>query len=341
MAATYIGTVVGAGFASGQEVLQYFGLFGSRGIAGVAVALIGFFLFGFACMEMGRETGASSYKPVLRKATGKTLSHFMDLVTVFFLFGALSAMISGAGSIIRQEFGLPWIIGAVVMAFVTFITVLTGLKGITYAISSIVPFLLAGVFVIAIGALCTKGVRIALPPPGYLPPVSHWLVSALNYVSYNIFMAAPVLAALGGSLSSTKESVQVAGYGALGLGIGLGLIYITLVSSLPGIANYEIPLARLAWEMGRVGQVFFIGIFFAEVYTTAVANLYGFSARLSAPATKKFTYTALVISVAALCAASTGFSNLVRTIYPLCGWAGTLFMGGLFIYLVKTFLVKK
>ena len=52
-------------------------------------------------------------------------------------------MISGAGSIISQEFGLPWLVGACTMAAATFITVLTGL-GIT-AIGSVVPFLLAGV----------------------------------------------------------------------------------------------------------------------------------------------------------------------------------------------------
>ena len=31
VAATYIGTVVGAGFASGQETLQFFAVFGVRG----------------------------------------------------------------------------------------------------------------------------------------------------------------------------------------------------------------------------------------------------------------------------------------------------------------------
>jgi len=31
VAATYIGTVVGAGFASGQEMLQFFAVFGLKG----------------------------------------------------------------------------------------------------------------------------------------------------------------------------------------------------------------------------------------------------------------------------------------------------------------------
>ena len=40
--ATYIGTVVGAGFASGQEVLQFFGLLGPSGILAIIVTAAGF-----------------------------------------------------------------------------------------------------------------------------------------------------------------------------------------------------------------------------------------------------------------------------------------------------------
>ncbi len=341
MAAAYIGTVVGAGFASGQEVLQFFGLFGPLGIPGIVAAVAGFFVFGFACIEIGRRTRASSHKPVFTKAAGKTLSYFLDFVTVFFLFGALAAMISGAGSIVSQEFGLPWIIGASAMAAAAFITVLTGLKGITYAIGSVVPFLLAGIFLIAVGAIYANGLYIGIPPPGYRPPVAHWLASALNYVSYNILMAAPVLSAIGGTLGSTRESLDIAAFGASGLGLGLLFVYLTVVSSLPGIAHYEIPLARLASQVWGFGRPLYVTIFSAEVYTTAVANLYGLSARLSFPGSRGFLITALATAGVALWAASAGFSNLVRVVYPLCGWAGTAFIAGLAVYLVRTFIVKR
>ncbi len=43
IAATYIGTIVGAGFASGQEVLQFFGVFGIKGLWGLLLATALFF----------------------------------------------------------------------------------------------------------------------------------------------------------------------------------------------------------------------------------------------------------------------------------------------------------
>ncbi len=341
MAGTYIGTVVGAGFASGQEVLQFFGMFGPLGIPGVIAAVAGFFVFGFACIEVGRETGASSHKPVFSKAAGKALSPLLDLVTVFFLFGALSAMISGAGSVISQEFGLPWLAGASAMAIATFVTVLTGFRGMAYAIGSVVPFLLAGVFLISAKVIHTNGLHIGLPPPDCKPPVGHWAVSAFNYVSYNILMAAPVLSAVGGTLDSRKQALVVAGFGALGLGLGLLLVYLTIASSLPDIARFEIPLARLASQVWRFGQPLYVTIFAAEVYTTAVANLYGFSARLIPPGNRGFLIAAFATTGGALMAASAGFSNLVRVVYPLCGWAGTIFIAGLAVYLAKAIIVER
>ncbi len=341
MAATYIGTVVGAGFASGQEVLQFFGLFGINGIPGVIGSIAGLFVFGFACIEAGRQTRASTYKPVLAKAVGRTVAQFLDVITIVFLFTALSAMISGAGSVITQEFGLPWIAGAVLMAVITFITVLTRFSGVVHAIGLVVPFLLAGVVLIAVGAIYMNGLKIGKPPPGYEPPISHWAVSSLNYVSYNIFIAAPVLSSIGGTLNSTKQSFKIAFIGALGLGLGLSVVYLSVVSSLPHIASYEIPLAKLASQIWKFGRPLYVIIFLAEVYTTAVANLFSFSARLIDPKSRNFLYIALTAAVASLWAASAGFSNLVRAIYPICGWAGSIFVAGLVIYMINTFVFKK
>ncbi|EXJ20624.1 hypothetical protein OY32_18695 [Bacillus anthracis] len=44
VAATYIGTVVGAGFATGREIVEFFTVNGFYGTIGICIS--GFFLFG-------------------------------------------------------------------------------------------------------------------------------------------------------------------------------------------------------------------------------------------------------------------------------------------------------
>ncbi|HHW17524.1 MAG TPA: hypothetical protein GXX30_01300 [Firmicutes bacterium] len=341
IAATYIGTVVGAGFASGQEVLQFFGLLGPLGVPAIAVAILGFLIFGFAVMEAGRVLRAPSHEPVMRGVAGRYISPFLDFATTFFLFGALSAMISGSGSVLDQEFGIPWLAGSFLMALLTVVTVLFGLRGVVYAVSSVVPFLIMGVLIVSVAVLHTKGLTLGSPPPGYEPPVRNWVFAGSNYVSYNMIMAAPVLSALGGTTHSRKQVVKGAVLGSVGLGVGLLFVYLTIVSSFPEVVRYEVPLARLASEVFRIGKPLYTAVFLAEVYTTAVANLYGFAARITAPGSAAFRLASIATTAVALWAGSAGFSTLVRLVYPAVGWAGMLFLGTLAVYLVRAFIIRR
>ncbi len=324
-AATYIGTVVGAGFASGQEVLQFFGLLGPWGIPAVFIALAGFIFFGDIILEAGRQVRATSHLPVLRHATGR-LTPLFDFVITFFLFGALSAMIAGAGSVLLQEFAIPWTVGAGLMALVTVVTVLFGLRGVVAAISAVVPFLIGSVVLVSAAVLYARGIALQNPPPGFHPAVTRWPFAGVTYISYNIVMSVPVLASLGGSLKSRREAGWSALLGAAGLGLSLFLVYLTLVSSFPDVLSYEIPMAYLASTIHRAGGPFYTAVFLAEVYTTAVANLYGFAARIARETSGAFRAVTVLTGTAGLWAASAGFSTLVHVVYPMVGWAGLAFL---------------
>lgn len=320
-AATYIGTVVGAGFASGQEVLQFFGLLGPWGLPAAIIAIAGFAFFGYLIMDAGREARATSHIAVLRRTTGR-LAPVFDLVITFFLFGALSAMIAGAGSVLRQEYGVPWALGAGILCLTTVVTVLFGLRGVVTSISAIVPFLLGSVLVVSLAVLSARGLAIRTPPAVSAPAVSFWPLAGVTYISYNIVMSIPVLASLGASLRSRKEAGWGAAWGATGLGLSLLLVFLSLVSSFPDVVAYEVPMAYLASTVHALGGPFYTIVFLAEVYTTAVANLYGFSARLAREGSPAFRLTTILAGLAGIAAASAGFSTLVRVVYPVVGWAG-------------------
>lgn len=333
--ATYIGTVVGAGFASGQEVLQFFGLLGPSGLIAIAVAAAGFAFFGHVIMETGRKMNAESHLPVMREVAGRFLSPFLDVVTTFFLFGALSAMVAGAGSVLLQEFSMPWILGAGLIVLVTVVTVLFGLRGVVTAVSAVVPFLILGVLAVSVAVLMARGPSLGRPPAGTEPLVKAWPMAGVTYISYNIIMSVPVLASLGTTLRSKKEVAASSILGALGLGAALFLVYFAVVSSFPEVLRYEVPMAGMASESHRLGGRFYTLIFLAEVYTTAVADLYGFAARLAPPGSGRFKAAAILAGCASLWAGSAGFTNLVRTVYPAVGWAGSVFLAALAVYFLR------
>lgn len=129
IAATYIGTIVGAGFATGQETLVFFSRFGAWGLLGLGVVTGLFIAFGYIIMALGRRFNARSHLEVIRFANGRFIGGAVDAIILFFLFGALCAMIAGTGALIAQQYRLPAMTGNLLMAALTVFTVLAGFRG--------------------------------------------------------------------------------------------------------------------------------------------------------------------------------------------------------------------
>ncbi|GMA48708.1 hypothetical protein GCM10025857_00650 [Alicyclobacillus contaminans] len=100
---TYIGTVVGAGFASGQEIFRFFGRFGTAGVFAIALAAVLFAWLGYRVMYLGHVLRARSYRELNRHLFGETVGTVLDVVLSIMLFGVTVAMIAGAGALFQQS----------------------------------------------------------------------------------------------------------------------------------------------------------------------------------------------------------------------------------------------
>lgn len=331
IAAAYIGTVVGAGFASGQEVLQFFGYFRYWGIVALIISGFLFYYFGTIILKLGQELDADSHLPVIEYAGGKFIGKFIDYVIIFFLFGALTAMAAGAGAIFAEQFQLSSIVGSGLLILITLVTVLAGISGVISAISIVVPLLLVSVFGISLYTLVVQGISMqSLAVIPGKPAVPVWPLSSIVYVSYNLVMAVAILGPLGKEGKNKHRLRLGALWGGMGLGIGALAILVAVLATVPESARYEIPMIYVAGQISPLVQKIYSVVLIAEIYTTAVSSLYGFVVRLIAPDNKKLIrYVAIGTSIVALLASQLGFSNLVRVLYPLVGYAGLLMLGGL------------
>lgn len=333
VAAAYMGTIVGAGFASGQEVMQFFAFFGLNGIFALIIATFLFVFFGIIILELGRRLKARSHQEVIRHAGGRWVGAAVDAVITFFLFGALTAMAAGSGAIFVQQFGLPYVLGSLVMVAATVFTVLLGIQGVITAISVVVPFLLVAVLGISVASLISSPVSL----PGIArwavatnPPVPFWPLSAVVYVSYNLVLGVAVLAPMGRLAGNNADVLRKGAlYGGIGLGIGALAINLALLANPPAISGYEIPMVQIAARFSPLVQAVYSIVLLAEVYTTAVGSLFGFTARVLNPDAPSFKWMVVGAGVVALAASQLGFSTLVRVLYSAVGYAGLLMLAGL------------
>lgn len=330
VAATYIGTVVGAGFATGQEVLQFFSKFGILGLAGLLLTMIMFIVFGYIIMDLGKQFNAHSHLEIVKYSSGRVIGLIIDFIITFFLFGALTTMIAGTGALFTQQFNLPSILGNIIMTLITAITVLTGINGVINSISFVVPFLLIAVFGTSIFTI------INTPPDLFTTVttitgnglINNWFFAAILYVSYNTIIAIAVLGPVGAKIQRKSTIRNGAILGGLGLGIGSIMIYLAISSNIVEIGSLEVPMLYLAGRLSIVTQIIYAIVLIAEVYTTAVGSLYGFVSRLTEGQTSstKRKKVILIASIASLLASQLGFSNLVKILYPLVGYAGILLL---------------
>lgn len=329
VAATYIGTVIGAGFASGQEILQFFSIFGAMGFWGVIVVTLLFMLFGYIILEMGYLLNSKSHLEVIKTAGGKVTGRIIDYIITFFLFGGLTAMIAGCGAIFAQQFKLPSILGNAAMAIITVLTVLTGINGVINSISFIVPFLLISVVGVSIVSLFTVPAYISNTINSIINPANltrNWLWAAILYTSYNTLMSVAVLAPIGAKAVSRRAIKTGAALGGLGLGIGALSIHLAILRNFNSVSDLEVPMAFIAGSISYTIQIIYSVVLIAEIYTTAVANLYGFSARITD--TEKHGARSIITAtcIFALIASMLGFSTLVKYLYPIVGYGGVLLL---------------
>ena len=342
IAATYVGTVVGAGFASGQEVLQFFGFFGIWGLIGIAIATALFIFFGNVIMQIGHNLGARSHEPVIREVGGRGISSIIDWTITFFLFGVVVTMAAGSGAIFVEQFGRAAFWGSLLMVVLPAITVLLGVNRVIESISLVAPILLLSVLSLGLWTVFSNlagftGNLSLFNTTGAAIP--NWPASAVLYVSYNIVLAVAVLAPLG-ALSRPEKIRSGAVLGGLGLGLGVLAIASAIIALAPQVGGLEVPMIAIAGGVSPLVRTLYSIVLIAEVYTTAVAGLYGFAARLAEPESRNYKLLTVGTAAGGFVLAQFGFSTLVGTLFPAVGFAGLLLLGALTYYYFRPSLAE-
>lgn len=116
-AGAYIAFEIGSGFATGQEILQFYTSYGVMGMGAAVVSMILFAWVGGSLMKIGHQTGAAAAEKPYQMLCGKVLGTFYEYFVLFYLFAVLAVMISGAGATLQEYCGVSYYVGGLIMAF--------------------------------------------------------------------------------------------------------------------------------------------------------------------------------------------------------------------------------
>lgn len=324
IAGNFAGTIMGAGFASGQELTQFFLVYGSMGLAGLLITCLLFIWLVIHILEISYQIKATSYHELLYYVCGKKIGFLLDGMISVFLFGALTITLAGAGTLFQATFDLPYALGLGIMAFFLLVTTLYGLEGITTANLLITPVVTITLVIIGLNSLLHHQLTLSMihfPPQTIDLPAPHWLLASLLYLSYNLVMSTAVLVPLGSAIPKRSERVLGSLVGGILLLFLAGLITLVVMVHYPTSLDYEIPMLFVASSQHVVHHASYIFVFVAALYTTGLACLYGCATKVTAATGLSRRISLLLLLILSLFFSTAGFSNLIGMIFPIFGYA--------------------
>lgn len=325
--------MIGSGFATGQELLQYYVPYGWQSVfVGIILAAMLIYAnkaFAIAGHYYHLERGSD----VFRFYCGETFGKFFDWFTVLFCFLVFIVMIAGAGSTLAQQYQLPVYSGAIAMAAISAFTVSCGLNSLVRIIGKIGPILAILVLFIAIVTLIKYGANI----PAAIEQINnqeitllraapHWLPAGISNAGYSLLLLAGFIAQLAKENRFQEvmagQSIGITAYALVSVVVGFAL-----TAAINTIAGSQIPNLLLANQISPFLAGIFGLVIFAAVFTTACPLLWTVTARLSDEKSLRFKILPFVFAAAAvIIALYIPFNILIRYVYVIGGYCGAVMM---------------
>lgn len=314
IAATFIGTIVGAGFASGREVIQFFTRFGSWGTAGVLFSGLLMALIGTRLMLYARRIHAGSFDALIIHVFGARVGLVIHSLVFLMIFGVNGVMLAGSGAVFQEQLGWNRWLGMGLSILIGLFFIVKKARGLLWVNSLVVPALT--IFLVLL--FIQEG---SLSQHLSTPWQSSWVLSAFAYAAFNLTTALVVFVPLASEVRNERVLITGGLVGGAGFAVLL-LIAHQLILAHPGVMMNEMPTAELVRPLGEAMHLTFTIVIFGEILTTYVGNIFGLSRQLSSifPSVLPGWRAVALLIAGSAAVGIAGYSALIRVLYPFYGF---------------------
>lgn len=320
--------VVGGGYGTGREIIEYFTRLGPHGgLLALLVAVAVFALVLSLTFEISRRFIAYDYRAFFQILLGK--GWFVYEVIVFFMLMLIFAvLIAAATGVLKDGFDLPAWIGMVLVF---------GLIGVLEFFGrDMVMRVLAFWSVVLYGVFITFLVKVFDAIPAEIAAAfasggveTGWAISGFQYAMYNL-TAAPMVLYVARDFETSKHAIS-AGIIAAAIAIAPAVIFhVAFSGAEAGAITAEIPVYVMmnTYSMGFLTIAFTI-MLFGTLIETGAGILQGVNERIdsqlkdySRKPLSKWGHTAVAMGFMglALAIASVGIIDLIAKGYGTMAW---------------------
>lgn len=319
-----IGTLIGAGFASGQEVYLFFFSYGMKGLIGILISSIIIGVVIYSTFNILNKYKINTYKDFLNILIPKNtkLKIIANFIINIFILITFFIMIAGFGAYFEQEIGINRLVGSLILAIITFIVFMTSIKGVVKVNELIVPILIGFIFII--GIISIKNIHIVnLENYVIRTNYTNFALSAVLYSSYNSILLIPVLITLNNYVKNKKQIFYISFISAIVTMLLSVIIFLLLVRVDVDISKLEMPLVYVVSNMFKILRYIYGVIILGSIFTTAISLGVSFLQN-TAKNKKGYTQISIIMCITSVIISKFGFSNLVSLLYPIFGYLGLI-----------------
>ncbi len=331
-----IGALIGAGFASGQEIYLFFFSYGLKGIIGIFISSI---LFGIAIYKVFYiiiKNDIQSYKQFLETIIGtdskikKSIIQIFNIIINLFILVTFFIMIAGFGTYLAENIHIPQTIGSSILAILCIIILSKEIKGMVKVSEGIVPILM--IFIIIIGIMSLKEIDIT-NLQYYVIQIQHtnWLISSVLYTSYNMILLIPVLISLN-KIIKQKQIAKISIRVSIITSILAICIYSAMIKIDVDIQLLEMPITYAITTRFPYLKMIYGVVILASILTTAISLGAGLLQNIETKQTTKMKIF-IAICIISIPISTIGFARLIELLYPIFGYLGL-------VQILKIFTMK-
>lgn len=309
LAGFYTSVILGAGFASGRELVSFFGVFGVYGIYSMIVSGVLFAVLGYVTLKLTLENGVKSYGEFLGLMFGRRVSFCIESLVIFYMLVVYGAMLSAFGVAVHNSIDIDSNVAIIFLSIVVFFMLIKGADFIITVSSLMSPVLIIGSIVVS---LCSLYYSQAV----FANDIYNAVPNAFTYTSYNMLTAVVILIGTTNVVTSKKIALT----GSVLAGVFITMLGVTMlvpiISNIDAVVGIELPMQFIIGTYSEgLSNAYFV-ILIMAIFTTATANGLGV-ANYIVDKNVDYVIASGFVVVLGYVISKLGFMYIVSYVYPM------------------------
>ena len=314
-----IGTFVGAGFASGKEIFNFFTIYNLNSFFSIFIFSTLLFLLIYTCLNIKVNLKIKNYNNFIfyLEKKYKFFNHkLFSFIINIFLASSFYIMIAAVSSLFNYQFNIAKFFTITWCIFVCFFILYKKNINFIYIINSILmPFLI--LFILSLSFFNIDFNNIVFYEPNASSNIFTAIFMGLLYFSYNSLLLIPIIFNL--KITNKNNNFKISFVFSLIIFLITVLINILLLNYYNLIYNLDLPILYICNSSNKIFSFFYFFIILSAIFTTMISSGYSFVSSFNK---NNFKIKLIIFLMLSFFFCLFSFSDLINFFYPAFGLLG-------------------